>query len=246
MLRYTKYIHIRNEDFMEYLKKITSNKGDDISVCFNTTSFCPRCNSAIEPVFLFGYINNLEKDLFSVFLNCNACHNTFISNYKFTKEIEIGYKNYLDSSLICSEPISVTKKSFSDDINKLSPDFVRVYNQAFAAEQNELDDICGMGYRKAVEFLVKDYSNKISPEDKDTIKSKPLSDCINTYFDNKKLKSLALASAWIGNDQTHYEQRISDAGIEEMKAFIMALVNFIDSDLQADIATKLINSKKSA
>ena len=31
-----------------------------------------------------------------------------------------------------------------------------------------------------------------------------------------------------------------------MKAFIMALVNFIDSDLQADIAADLINSKKNA
>lgn len=246
MLRYTKYTHNRNEGFMEYLKKINSNKGDEISVCFNTTSFCPRCNSAIEPVFLFGYINNLEKDLFSVFLNCNACHNTFISNYKFTKEIEIGYKNYLDSSLICSEPISVTKKSFSDEINKLSPNFVRVYNQAFAAEQSELDDICGMGYRKAVEFLAKDYAIHINPDKEDDIKSSYLSTCINTYFDNKKLQNLATASAWLGNDQTHYEQRISDAGIKEMKAFIMALVNFIDSDLQADIAADLINSKKNA
>lgn len=231
---------------MQYFKKFYSNKGDEIPVCFNTTSSCPRCHSAIEPVLLWGYINDIKKDLFSVFLQCNACNNTFISSYKFTGTIEEGFTKYRSSSLTRSEPISIAEKSFSDEINKLSPNFVRVYNQAFAAEQNELDDICGMGYRKAVEFLVKDYSNKISPEDKDTIKSKPLSDCINTYFDNKKLKSLALASAWLGNDQTHYEQRISDAGIKEMKAFIMALVNFIDSDLQADIATKLINSKKSA
>nr|DAN13085.1 MAG TPA: TFIIB Transcription factor zinc-finger [Caudoviricetes sp.] len=231
---------------MQYFKKFYSNKGDEIPVCFNTTSSCPRCHSAIEPVLLWGYVNDIKKGLFSVFLQCNACNNTFISSYEFTGIIEEGYTKYRTSSLTRSEPISIEKKSFSDDINELSPDFVRVYNQAFAAEQNELNDICGMGYRKAVEFLVKDYSNKISPEDKDTIKSKPLSDCINTYFDNKKLKSLALASAWLGNDQTHYEQRISDAGIKEMKAFIMALVNFIDSDLQADNAAKLINSKKSA
>lgn len=231
---------------MQYFKKFYSNKGDEIPVCFNTTSSCPRCHSAIEPVLLWGYVNDIKKGLFSVFLQCNACNNTFISSYEFTGIIEEGYAKYRTSSLTRSEPISIEKKSFSDDINELSPDFVRVYNQAFAAEQNELNDICGMGYRKAVEFLVKDYSNKISPEDKDTIKSKPLSDCINTYFDNKKLKSLALASAWLGNDQTHYEQRISDAGIEEMKAFIMALVNFIDSDLQADIAADLIDSKKNA
>lgn len=231
---------------MQYFKKFYSNKGDEIPVCFNTTLSCPRCHSAIEPVLLWGYVNDIKKGLFSVFLQCNACNNTFISSYEFTGIIEEGYTKYRTSSLTRSEPISITKKSFSDEINKLSPNFVRVYNQAFAAEQNELDDICGMGYRKAVEFLAKDYAIHINPDKEADIKSSYLSTCINTYFDNKKLQNLATASAWLGNDQTHYEQRISDAGIKEMKAFIMALVNFIYSDLQADIAADLINSKKNA
>lgn len=231
---------------MQYFKKFYSNKGGEVPVCFNTTSSCPRCHSAIEPVLLWGYINDIKKDLFSVFLQCNACNNTFISSYKFTGTIEEGFTKYRSSSLTRSEPISIAEESFSDEINKLSPDFVRVYNQAFAAEQNELDDICGMGYRKAVEFLAKDYAIHINPDNEADIKSSYLSACINTYFDNKKLQNLATASAWLGNDQTHYEQRISDAGIKEMKAFIMALVNFIDSDLQADIAADLINSKKNA
>ena len=121
---------------MQYFKKFYSNKGDEIPVCFNTTSSCPRCHSAIEPVLLWGYVNDIKKGLFSVFLQCNACNNTFISSYEFTGIIEEGYTKYRTSSLTSSEPISITKKSFSDEINKLSPNFVRVYNQAFAAEQN--------------------------------------------------------------------------------------------------------------
>lgn len=231
---------------MQYFKKFYSNKGDEVPVCFDTPSSCPRCHSAIEPVFLNGYVNDIENAFFSVFLHCNGCKNTFISSYKCNGTVTYNYSEYLDSHLLKSEPISVAEKVFSEELNGLSPDFIKIYNQSFAAEQSGLNEICGIGYRKAIEFLIKDYSIKISPADKDAIKSKPLSDCINTYFDNKKLKSLALASAWLGNDQTHYEQRITDAGIKEMKAFIMALVNFIDSDLQADIATNLINSKKSA
>lgn len=246
MLRYTKYTHNRNEVIMQYLKKLKTNKGSDVEVCIDTPSFCPRCHSAIEPVYLHGYVNDLKKNSISIFLHCNACKNTFISSYKLTDVLDSYYRTHLLADLIKSEPISITDQSFSNELKNLSPNFVRVYNQAFAAEQNELYDICGMGYRKAVEFLAKDYAIHINPNKEADIKSSYLSACINTYFDNKKLQNLATASVWLGNDQTHYEQRISDAGIKEMKAFIMALVNFIDSDLQADIAADLINSKKNA
>jgi len=231
---------------MRYFKKLKTNKGGDIPVCFDTTSSCPRCNSAIEPIYLHGYVNDLDKALLSIFLQCNACRNSFISTYKCQGKVKFDYTDHIGSSLLKSEPISIAEQSFSNEIRKVSSDFVKVYNQAYSADQNGLDEICGIGYRKAIEYLVKDYSIHISPKDKDKIKSQTLSTCINTYFDNKKLKSLALAATWLGNDQTHYEQRITDVGIKEMKAFIMALVNFIDSDLQADIATNLINSKKSA
>ena len=231
---------------MRYFRKLKSNKGADVLTCFETPCSCPRCHSAIEPIFLHGYLNDVEKGLLSIFLHCNGCKNTFISSYQCDGTISYDYSDYLAAYLLKSEPLTVVEKEFSTELTTLSPDFVKIYNQSFIAEQSGLNDICGIGYRKAIEYLVKDYSIKISPTDKDTIKSKPLSEYINTCIDNRKIKSLALASAWLGNDQTHYEQRITDAGIKEMKAFIMALVNFIDSDLQADIATNLINSKKSA
>lgn len=45
---------------------------------------------------------------------------------------------------------------FSDIINEISPGFVKIYNQAHEAEIRLLDDIVGGGYRKALEFLIKD------------------------------------------------------------------------------------------
>lgn len=39
---------------------------------------------------------------------------------------------------------------------QVSPQFVEIYNQAKAAESFQLDQITGLGLRKALEFLIKD------------------------------------------------------------------------------------------
>ena len=57
-----------------------------------------------------------------------------------------------------------------------------------------------MGYRKALEFLVKDYAIFLNQEDEDKIKNASLSSCINNYIDNIKIRHLSLASTWLGND----------------------------------------------
>ena len=48
-------------------------------------------------------------------------------------------------------------RSFSQTIKDISPTFESNYNQALCAEQMSLDQICGPGYRKALEYLIKDY-----------------------------------------------------------------------------------------
>lgn len=47
------------------------------------------------------------------------------------------------------------KRTFSNIISELSPNFCEIYNQAYIAEQTNLMQICGTGYRKSLEFLIK-------------------------------------------------------------------------------------------
>ena len=98
-----------------------------------------------------------------------------------------------------------------------------------------------MGYRKALEFLVKDYAIFLNQEDEDKIKNASLSSCINNYIDNIKIRHLSLASTWLGNDETHYIKKSQDYNII---TFIDATVSFIDSDLAAIKAEKLISSRQ--
>ncbi len=54
-------------------------------------------------------------------------------------------------------------------VNECNSKFIKTYLQSLEAESNGLDEIAGMGYRKAIEYLVKDWSIQENQDDKGTI-----------------------------------------------------------------------------
>lgn len=109
---------------------------------------------------------------------------------------------------------------FSEAIEEISPSFVKIYNQAAKAEANGLDEVAGVGYRKALEFLVKDYLIGTYPDEEDEVRKKYLGDCIKEHLKDEALRNCAQLAAWLGNDETHYERRWIDKDIEDLKNLI--------------------------
>ena len=132
-----------------------------------------------------------------------------------------------DSELLYVGPGCYDKKHFDPLICSLSPEFDTIYNQALAAETAGLDRIAGIGYRKALEFLVKDFCIHLHPEATEEIKTKLLARCIKDYVDDSRIRNLAEKAAWIGNDETHYVRKHQDRDITDMKRFIDAMVHFV-------------------
>ena len=208
-------------------------------------SKCPICKGFGKPTCLYSaYIENSEHlnfdnptpDLFVVFF-CSSCNRVFIGNYLISYE-----RNPRGCRALSFEPNQTpNKKQFPSNIEELSPDFCQIYNQAYAAQQNSLDSISGMGYRKALEFLVKDYAISNTPAEETRIVKLPLAKCINQYIENDRIRKLALASAWLGNDETHYERKNSQYSVGDLIAFIDAMVSFIDYELSVNHAATLLS-----
>lgn len=199
-------------------------------------SVCPMCHKSGNPSYLSSYYIDDEHTSPNLFVHffCHNCEKTFLGNYHIRRYYDI-------TDLRGFEPVyDVEEREFSKHIKDLSPDFCNIYNQAYASEQYELKDISGMAYRKALEFLVKDYAIMLQPNNKDNIVKAPLSRCINDYIDNTRIKKLAVASAWLGNDETHYERKFKDYNIDNLVEFINAIVSFIDSDISAVNAERMI------
>lgn len=212
----------------------------------NEPNECPCCKYSIKPSVLHKVLfkdNTQNLNLYVMYL-CTHCFNPFIC--KFSNIIEVRSTkysyNFAAKELALIEPNIFQKKVFDNCINELSPDFVNIYNQAFAAEHYKLDQISGIGYRKALEFLIKDFLIKHESKDENKVKSTSLGCCIDTMIDNKQLKTVASRATWLGNDQTHYEQKYTDKDINDLKRLIDLSVHWISMIYLTDDA-ELIDKK---
>lgn len=70
----------------------------------------------------------------------------------------------------------------------------------------------------------------------------PLAQCIDQYINGSQLKSLAKASAWLGNDKTHYVKKHTNYGLPKLKAFITAFITYIDAELAYQESQDLLST----
>ncbi|MFV0551029.1 MAG: hypothetical protein ACK5L6_03780 [Anaerorhabdus sp.] len=198
---------------------------------------CPHCSCSSDPVALNACLGNCGNvDLLSIHCYCCNCRNTFIAVYI--------YHNSYSHTFVRTYPSTVQTVNISSNINDLYPNFCKIYVQASSAEDEGLIEISGVGYRKALEFLIKDYAIAKNPNDADSISKKDLGKCIDEYIDNKHIKTLAKASAWLGNDETHYVRKHESYNIQDLKGFIRALLSFIDSEIETEKALQLLSTPK--
>lgn len=210
------------------------------SFTFPEANECPICHAKIVGQYISSVVWYKAGDAVkaAVVYFCPYCTDCFIVYYAVKRDT--GSKSVFNASKILSAaPMHFEKHVFDEKINTLSPMFDEIYNQAKQAETLGLDQIAGIGYRKSIEFLVKDFAKKNSPKDESTIKTMPLSACINTYIDDTRIKTLAEKATWLGNDETHYLRKHTDRDINDMKKFIEAMVYFISMFLIYEDATTI-------
>lgn len=212
------------------------------TVTIDTPSKCPHCGRTMSPQHVGQSISSevsstSDKGRFSVIFRCpfEDCLKYFVIEY-----INDYYGNASMVDYTYRPPIKV---KLPENIEKVSLVFVEIYSQATVAESEALNQIAGVGYRKAAEFLIKDYVISKNPSDEEHIKSIMLGKVIADYLnDFPKIQALAKSVAWIGNDETHYVRRHDDKDIEDLKKFILSAAQFIAADYDADEALSFTSS----
>lgn len=207
-----------------------------LPVKFEYPEHCPHCGKSISPERI--HVSDSEDSSssgdarFVVTFRCSrsTCKKYFAVEYVF----ESTSKPCIIAEYSYRPPIKV---KLPENIEKVSPVFVEIYSQATIAEREALDQIAGVGYRKAAEFLIKDYAIAKNKDDEGKIKTIMLGQVIATYLnDFPKIQALAKSVAWIGNDETHYVRRHDGKDIDDLKKFILSAAQFIAADYDADEA----------
>lgn len=189
---------------------------------------CPHCGRTMSPVIYPGKSDSSNNDTNkSVGILCQCsfedCKKYYALEYRtidgFYNLVEYGYRPPIDIKL-------------PSNIEYISASFKEIYIQATQAEYEKLHHVAGIGYRKSLEFLVKDYAIYKNNNDKEKIKKLPLGKVINDYLDEfAKIQRLAKASSWIGNDETHYTKIHEDKDISDFKSINFSLCSVYCSRL---------------
>lgn len=186
-----------------------------------TSIRCPFCETIVMPTYML--MTDVDNHRHNVFCQCPNCRETLVLEYERFNMSEFRFKQ------IHPNP-TLKKEIFSDTIKEISPSFTDIYNQAYGAFQLGLNHVCGMGFRKALEFLIKDYAIRKRPDAEESIKKALLGVCINNYVDDVRVKEMANRATWLGNDETHYVRLYDDRDVTHLMALIKVTIHWIEME----------------
>lgn len=175
---------------------------------------CPLCHYSLQADPITA---NMHERFLQIVFWCprEDCGSFFIGIYT--------HNDYITNFRLLV-PSKHKPTEFGDEIKGVSPSFIEIYNQSLRAEKSEMILIAGVGYRKALEFLIKDFLIAYLDHPREEITKKHLGPCINDYIDDENIKNVAKRAAWLGNDEAHYDRKWEDKDISDLKKLIDATV----------------------
>jgi hypothetical protein len=176
---------------------------------------------------------NIPKGEVQALFHCpnDDCHNFFIVYYRLNPQQQM--------EIYSMKPSKVEHESFPEAIRKISPSFVSIYEQALESRALGLDQIAGPGFRKAFEFLVKDYAKTLSKADKHKdIETSFAGNVVKNFIPDPRIQKVASRALWLGNDETHYLRKWEDHDIQDLITLIRLTINWIDIEQLSEKYTK--------
>lgn len=211
---------------------------------------CPHCHVTNVPQSLWQETSQDIEDRIVV-LSSWGCSNDSCARVYITSHLyELGllrFQRYLNGNLKGPDwpkPIIDLRDGKTIGSNEVMPSkFINIYRQSLDAESNGLDEIAGMGYRKAIEYLVKDWAIQCDPGAKDKIESSWLGALINQYFEGE-LKGILERATWLGNDQAHYKRLFEEYNLEVIKDLISLIMVELERQFKISHYNTVIEKRK--
>jgi hypothetical protein len=206
---------------------------------------CPICHKNILPERKYGW---LEDEILQLVFQCpnDACKRLFIAYYVENEVVE-GSEIRIVYFHRGSAPQIYEKRNFPKEITDISKKFEMIYNEAFEAEHRELYSVCGTGYKKALETLIKDYLMKDKRDKSEIIAlaEMSLSDCIDQNISSQEIQDCARSTEWFGKDGAEYIRAWKTKDLENLKDLIQLTMNWIQNELLTEKIKKNFPESKS-
>lgn len=198
----------------------------------NVADECPVCHYEMDmssPHYRNWHNINDDSKIFDIISvhHCLHCHNGFIVIHHMVKN-ENGFIEKSQSVY----PTTLTDLQIEEDIRSISPEFYEIYKQCIIAKNNGLNQLYGMGFRKALEMLVTDFAISQNPDDKNEILEASLNKRIEIYFKNSDAKTALMACKWLGNNETHYSNYNTNEDLLLLEKLINDVLYYICREIR--------------
>jgi hypothetical protein len=188
---------------------------------------CPVCERLVLLSPSLQAYNKDKGELQIVFWCPNKnCNSLLIAYYRGEKPTVLSFLKI--------EPPNLKKDELPEFVAEISSTFVSIHLEAHEAKQRGLSQIAGPGYRKAFEFLIKDYAKSISPPDKHSeIENTFAGSVVSNYIPDKRIQAVAKRALWLGNDETHYLRKWEQHDINDLITLISLTISWIQIERQS-------------
>lgn len=197
---------------------------------YQKPSTCPFCgidtdatlNSVSQPVYKAG------SNLYIVSLKCTHCGKNFVALYEMNKEEQNDALEFIE---VLPRPAG---SELPACLSIISPRFAEVHKEAEGAETYGFTGLASIGYRKALEILVKDYAINFLHKEQAEVEKKSLAAAIGTYLQQSKLVKTADVVRILGNDRTHYKEKYPQHDFSILKHYYNIFINQIVVQYEID------------
>lgn len=215
---------------------------------------CPQCHQTGLQTFAgSAWFSGAHETEITLSMRCpnQDCNTIYLALYWVDAQDNLAPPhNTVRCGLVRCTPHKPLGYSADPILDSVSPQFREIATQANSAESSALLHVCGPGYRKALEFLVKDFlinhTFKDDAPKQDNVRKMALANVIANYIADTRIQGLAARAAWIGNDETHYERVQGDHDLEDLKNLLHLTALYLAAELHADHYMETLNKPSAA
>lgn len=215
---------------MKYQVAYKRQNGGGAQVHIDAPDECTVCGRLIVFTYRNSSYTDKKKELQVVFQCNNKDCNSFLLLWYHVKDDG-------QNELIKIEPPNLGQENFSDHIPTISPDYVSIYQQAREAKERGLTQIAGPAYRKAFEFLIKDYAKSLTNDAQKhaDIEKNFAGNVVNQFISDSRIQAVAKRALWLGNDETHYLRKWVQQDINDLINLIRLTLHWIDIEQESKL-----------
>jgi hypothetical protein len=217
----------------------SSKKG----IAFNSTRYftgtyekpmtCPHCGYGTDGTITnYSLFANNENAYVAISIRCTHCNRLFLAIYEGKPPIKGNIDSEHLNFIRCIPSDSGVPAP--ENLETLSPRFAELHHQAQVAVEHDLYDLAAIGYRCALEVLVKDSAIEELKEPPEVVKKMKLERALAKYLKQEKLLKTADVVRFLGNDHAHYEKRYPELEFPVLLKYYNMFLQMIDVEYSSN------------